>query len=74
MAIGREVGLTSSGDGNAVNGFRIYGRLCAEEAEYGRAIHRNATGFGPLRRDGKDVGGVGGNKVVVTGGPGPGRI
>ena len=37
-------------------------------------MHPNATDSGPLRRYGKDAGGVGGNKVLVTGGPGLGRI
>ena len=72
--IGWEVGLTYSGDGNAGNGFQRYGRVCAEEAEYSRAIHCNVTNYEPLRRDSKDYRGVGGNKVVVTGRPAPGRI
>ena len=74
MAIGRKVVPPFSGDGDAGYGFRRYGRVCAEEAEYGCAIHCNTTDSRPLRRDGKDAGGVGVNKVMVTGGPGPGRI
>ena len=74
MAIGRKVVQPSSGDGDTVNGFQRYGRVCAEEAEYGRAIHCNTTDSVILRRDGKDSGVVSGNKVVLTGGPGPGRI
>ena len=74
MDIGWEVGLPSSGDGNAGNRFRRYGRVCAEEAEYSRAIHCNATNSGPLIIDSKDYRGVGKYRMVVTEGPGPGRI
>ena len=74
MDIGREVGLPSSVDAYAGNGFRRDGRVCPEEAEYGHAIHHNATDYVPVKRDSKDVEGVGVNKVVVTGRPGPGRI
>ena len=59
MAIVRELSLPSSGDSNTVNRFRRDGRVCAEEAEYGRTIHRKANDSGPLRRDGEDSRGVG---------------
>ena len=74
MVIVREVGLPSSGDGDKGNEFRRHERVCAEEAEYGRAIHCNTIDSGPLKRGGKDAGGVGENKVVVTGGTETARI
>ena len=71
-ASGWELGLPSARDGNARGGIQRDGGLCAKEAEYGRAIHRDATDYGPLRGDGADARDVGGKKVVGTGGPGPG--
>ena len=70
--MGRELGITYDGDGDAGSGVRRDGGVCAEEIEYGHAIHRDATDFGTLRGDSTDARDVGEKKVVGTSGPVPG--
>ena len=47
--------------------------ICTEETEYRRAIHCDATNYGPLRRNGADEGYMGCEKVMGLGGTGPDR-
>ena len=72
VAIGQDLGPPSDGDINEVSGVQRDGVLCDEQAEYSRAIHRDATDFGPLQGDGTNSWYVGGKKVVGTGGLGYG--
>ena len=72
-AIGQDMGLSYAGNINAGIEFRRDVGVCAEEAEYSCAIHRDVTNPGPLQGVVKDSGDVGGKNVVVTGGPGPGE-
>ena len=71
-AIGRELVLTSYGDGDAGSGVRSDSGVCAEEEEYGRAIHHDTTDSRTLQGDGRDSRDGGVKKVMGTGGPGPG--
>ena len=64
--------IPAAGNGDAGGGVRVYGRVCSEEAEYGRTIHCDADNSRPLRGYGADDRGVGSYNMVVTGGPGPG--
>ena len=57
---------SAAGDGDSGGGVREDGRLCYEEAEYGRAIHCNAEDYGPMRGDGADDRGVSSYKMVRT--------
>ena len=59
IAIGRELGLTSSGDSNVVITVQRYGIVCAQESEYYRSIHRETTNYGPMQGDVTDAGGAG---------------
>ena len=47
--------------------------MFAEDAEYGRAIHCDATSYEPLQGNGADTRDVGRENVVVEGGTVPGR-
>ena len=71
--IGLELGVPTSGDGDAGGGFLRDGGIYYEEAEYGCAIHCNAVNYVPLRVNCADDRDVDCEKVVGSGDTVPGR-
>ena len=62
MVGGWELGIITSGDDDASGKVQGYGRVCSEEAEYGRAIHCNAADYVTTQGDGTNARGMGRNR------------
>ena len=60
--IGQELVVPNFGYGNALCGILRGRGICAEESEYSRAIHFDATNSRPLQGNGAYAGGVGRQK------------
>ena len=72
MASGWKLGIPTLGGGDLVGGVGQGGGVCIEEAEYSRAVHYDATDYGPLQGNSAETRGVGRKNVVGSGGTGPG--